>query len=1140
MPIDDSTPYSTPQLVGAILGAIFGTGLLLLSIVYFLRKRTKSRYTPVKGDQDPAAEEFNFHGGRRSPEQVPMNHVQTTSQSQYTSHPTRDTGVSSAQYPTWGSAASSGRAGTYPRITITSPTNPSISSYSIESHHNVQRHLISSTQEDTRLPPRPSSPIPNGYVRSGYLPVEESDEEDVDYDPGARFDAPNLNSGQGLLNKMKDGALPAIPIGASRPSHARTESRVPLIQTDLAPQSTRPRPEQEPQPQPQSQSHIQLSIRPPPEPPTTKPLVPIIVPPPFPPPSHPPPLHPPPLQPPPLDDRHPASRTDNHLPDTSRDKAHSSVQEPPTPVGVGSPETLTNISAKSQTSKSQTSDAYIDQPTTNPSPNHTSPSISSQVRPRPIDKTAERSERSYTWFSIIGSSSSQSRQNSMDSPLPSSKALSHGAHGEKEPATELISPDKSLSPDSASPSTGGPTPSSFEFPLPPGALPLQHTKSDPYPPTFAAGPSRPRKKSTLSNVVATATDIEVKNGSVGLPMVSVLPAQSIAEGLRSDSPNGVISKRSKGGLMTTESQARARKPITPEFFDNPEDQQKKLEPGTDMRGESVGSVSLLSGIPMILAGSLKKDSERRSGESTESATHPRMEGSAAHRERESLNSNTSYVTDDETETVERAEIKTAALVVRSPPRNVPELARWDTIHQMSDPEERARDRSRSGSNATASGSMRKRKSPDDSPPPMPIDVRERQGDSLDLSSRATSIVEGQLVAIPMSLANRASPLVPWTPSPAATPLRLDHVGYSASSQQTTFHPSDIPPWQPLRLHSPPRDEQRSPSTPPSVPPIPELPPISFEDFIMAGPPVQQEDVGATQQSSQTEPAVVTVHEASPIIGSEVNESGWQPGHASDSSTHSQGTADTFGLSATKSMRGVSRRGPRPIPTQDREPSGSGASIASMSHQNTGSHGTSGSGSQNEGYIPVVDYVFGPPPPVLEQSEPDTSSESHTTVPAPRKSSPKPAPPMGLMTPVSRPTSANPPPQTTTPSSSSARVASTLSGLTRRAVSARPAVGIVRGPRDRSSSARAVLASSSSSSYSQSMNNRSRPLSSSSVPTYGSLTPGNAAGSSNPKTDSMNSNNSILDLYAQSPPRSNTPTPDPHSLLSNGHTQSRPS
>jgi hypothetical protein len=65
---------------------------------------------------------------------------------------------------------------------------------------------------------------------------------------------------------------------------------------------------------------------------------------------------------------------------------------------------------------------------------------------------------------------------------------------------------------------------------------------------------------------------------------------------------------------------------------------------------------------------------------------------------------------------------------------------------------------------------------------------------------------------------------------------------------------------------------------------------------------------------------------------------------------------------------------------------------------------------NDGYGPTADYVFGPPPPVLEQPEPDTASESHTTVPTPHESSPKRAP-AGLLTPISPPTSTNPLPQT---------------------------------------------------------------------------------------------------------------------------------
>src|SRR5258706_267218 len=84
----------------------------------------------------------------------------------------------------------------------------------------------------------------------------------------------------------------------------------------------------------------------------------------------------------------------------------------------------------------------------------------------------------------------------------------------------------------------------------------------------------------------------------------------------------------------------------------------------------------------------------------------------------------------------------------------------------------------------------------------------------------------------------------------------------------------------------------------------------------------------------------------------------------NSSIHLQRTTDTFGLSSFKSIRGVPRRGPRPKP-YDREPSGMGASIASMSHQNTGSHGTSGishnisgSWSQNDCRASAFDYDCG--------------------------------------------------------------------------------------------------------------------------------------------------------------------------------------
>src|SRR5258706_1671101 len=652
-------------------------------------------------------------------------------------------------------------------------------------------------------------------------------------------------------------------------------------------------------------------------------------------------------------------------------------------------------------------------------------SSSYQVRPRPMTTTTEVADRSHTWHSSI---SSRSHQFSMDSPLPSSRALSHATHGDKkEPTTDSNSPVKSLSPASIRPPTGGPSPSPSETPVHPGAPAAHHPKPNPSPPAMESRSPRPRTKSTLSNVVATATDVEVKNHGVVFPMVSMAPARSMAGGSPSGSPNGAISKGSKGGLMMADSQVRARKPITPDFFDIPEAEQKQSGSWTDIRGERAErDVSLLSGIPMILAGSLKdngastqRQTDQSSG-SAESLTQHRRESGVAYRE--SSNSYASYATDDDNETLERAVIKTAEVAIRLPPTNVPELARWDTIHQMSSPEEGIRARSRSGSNATATESVRKRKSPDYSPPPMPrlpMDVKEQQGDSSDASSRGTSTVEGQLAAIPVALANRMSPLVPWTPSPAATPLRLDTVIHSASSQYSTFDSSGRLPWQPLRLNSPPRDEQRSPSTPPSVPPIRELAPISFEDLIMAARPsiheTNESPALVEEQNPQADPTVVTVHEASPRISSEANESGWQPGHASDSSIHSQGTTATFGFTATKSMRGVSRRGPR-AKAHDREPSGSGASIASMSHQNTGSHGTSGrshntsgSMSQNDGYAPAVDYVFGPPPPVLEQPEPDTSSESHVTVPVLRMLSPK-VPPIELMTPVSPPTSANALPQ----------------------------------------------------------------------------------------------------------------------------------
>lgn len=1194
--LDDVTPYSREQLVAAILGAIFGTGFLLLCIVYFLRRRPNSRYTPVRGDQDTASAEFNLRRRRDSqPEVEQLNLGPITSQSQYASLPTRDTAVSSALYPTGSSAASSGRARGYPRIIVTSPTIPSASSFSTESHHNGHRTMYDSNHaslnhEDTTytgLPPRPSSPIPNRHARSGYLPVGGNDEEEVDmmYDPAAHSDAPNTNNKWRLIKKMKYGTLPPVPTsspGTSRLLHARTESRTPLLQTDV-PQSSRPRPEQlpQPQPQPESRPHIQLNLQPPPEPPRTKPLAPLITPPAFPPPSHPPPRLPTleNIREVAFDNPYSVSRNNNQPSGAPQDKTHSSAQGPPIPIGSThfsfSPPTRTEMGT-SISLKSQPPDTSMDQPATNPSTIPTFPSTSYQVVPRAITKTTEMSDRSQTMYSMVESFGSPSHQYSMDSPLPSSKALSHSAYADKkDPSVDSNSPAKSLSPTSITPSTGGPTPSSWEFPLPPGALPLQHTKSDPSPDTSEAKPPRPRTKSHLSNIVATAADIKANNNGVVIPTISAPTARPMAEGSRSDSPNGAISKGNKSGLMTTESQVKIRKPITPDFFDNPEAEQKKSQPGADMHGEGVGKdVNVLSGIPMILAGSLNVGSDSTEGqtdqssERAENSTQPGREGDVDYRE--SLTSYISLVTDDDNGTLERAEIKTyevaevaevAVVAVRSPPTNVPELARWDTIHQMSGSDERARARSRSGSNATATESTRKRKSPDDSLPPMPllpVDVKERKGDSSDFSSRATSTVEGQLVVIPMSLANHAnrlSPLVPWTPSPAGTPLRLDTVMHPASPHHTTFNSSGRPPWPPLRLQFPLKEEQNPPSIPPSVLPIPDTAPISFGDFVMVRPPNQETDESpapAKEENIQAEPAVVTVHEASPRVVSEVSEVGWQPGHASDSSMHSQGTADTFGLSATNSisMRGVQRRGPRPIPHHDREPSGSGTSIASISHQNTGSHGTSGrshgasgSGSQNDGYVPAVDYIFGPPPPVIEQPEPDTESESHysqLTAPVSRNLSQKAV----AMTAISPPPSVSPLPltNTDTPFSGRTSVSSMMSGLSRpRAGSTRPNVGVVRGPRDRSSSVRAVLLPSSSSSSRGHSMNPPRPLSSSLVPApqaeSSSLSPDNAAGSSKPKRDSTLSNNSLLDLYSQSPSRSTPGSPPP---LSNGHPQSHPS
>ena len=996
-------------------------------------------------------------------------------------------------------------------IEITVPS--SIGSH-FKSTYHPQHHFASSTHEDTAytgLPPRPSFPILTGCATSGYLLVGTSDEEEVDitHYPATRSDA--------LNHKMKHGTLPATPTSSSDSPRPQVELRAPLLQTDVASRSTRPRPrgpQPQPQPHPQSQSQprIHLNLQPPPEPPKTKSLALIIVPPP----SHPPP-------------KFPAVENISEAPFYDPYSAnHSNNQPPDALVGPATTEGGANTSLKSQTSS-----ASMGQLTTNPFAILTSPSINYGLRPRPMTKTTDAADRSHTWHSNV-KSMTISHQYSMDSSLPSSRVLSHGAHGdEKDPATNSNSPVNSLSPKSITPSTGRPT-SSWEFPLPPGAPALRHTRSDP---ASVARPPRPRTKSTLSNIVATAVDIQVKNRGVAIPMVSMAHARPMAESLHSDSPNGAIRKGSKSGLMTTELQVRARKPIPPDFFDNPEAEQKKSESWTDMHGEMLEmDFSLLSGIPMVLAGRLKENgssTERQADEPTGNPTQHRRQSGFAYRE--SSNTHTSYVTDDDDETLERAEIKAAELAIRSPLTSVPQLARWDTIRRMSDPKERFRTRWGSGSNATAIESTRKRKSPDDSPAPMPrlpIDVKEWLDDSLDLSSRGSYMVEGQLGAIPMSPANCMSPLVPWTPSPAATPLRLDTMTYSASSQYTAFDSSGSPPWQPLRLRSPPRDEQHSPSTPPPVPPIPELAPISFDDLIMWRPPIQKTDESPAlveERTSQADTTVFTVHEESPPISSEASESEWQPGYASDSSIHSRATTDIFGLSATESMRGVPRRGPRALP-RDREPSGSGASITSMSRQNTGSHGTSGSshgasGSwrHNDGYAHTVDYVFGLSPRVLEQPERDTSPESHVTVPAPRKL-PQKIVPVELMTQTSPPTSASSLPRTNvdTPFSSRTSVAPTMSGLTTRpqAGSTRPGVGVVRGPRDRSSSVRRVLSSFSSSSRGYSAN-QSLPLPSSSVPAShaqpSSLTPDNAAGSPKPKRNSTISNNSLLDLYAQKSP-----------------------
>jgi len=159
------------------------------------------------------------------------------------------------------------------------------------------------------------------------------------------------------------------------------------------------------------------------------------------------------------------------------------------------------------------------------------------------------SERSLGWYSNLISSSSPSRQNPLKLPLPSSKASSHGMHGDKEGiAAGSISPDKPSSPDGTTASTGGPKPLSWEFPLPlpPGSLPLQRTKSDPHPPAKVAGGSH-----------------------------SHTPNRAFGQGVMDNL------------LMTLLLQMRARNTITPRFFDDPEKEQKKLPPRTDTHGEGV-------------------------------------------------------------------------------------------------------------------------------------------------------------------------------------------------------------------------------------------------------------------------------------------------------------------------------------------------------------------------------------------------------------------------------------------------------------------------------------------------------------------------------------------------------------------------
>jgi hypothetical protein len=1124
----------------------------------------------INGDQDTTAAEFDLPPGGRG-NQTPINLEPMTPLNQDAVHPSGD---ASSQYPNWtvSSIASSSRVRDNPRIVVTSPTVPSTYSRSTESHYNVYKGLYdshhqlapSTTHEAmtySGLPPRPSSPVPSGRSRSTYSPVERRDEGAVgmQHDPTSLYDPPSLKSNRGLVDKMTHGELPAIPISGSatvRPPHTRTESQTPPIRTDIAPESSRaqPWPGSQTQPQPQPQRQIQSTLQPPPEPPMSHhPTASILDSTYFPSPSD------PSSRPPasehvgkgPFDDSYFINRTyyDNggkQPPDAPRHKALVPGQDFPNPFG--SPHFPPSTPATTQMGtniapKSQRSNAPVDRPTITTFSN-IAPSTSHQPILRPAN-TAPDTERSQTWFSNVDSLSSPSRQYSLDSPLPSSKALSH-THGDKKEGlvADAISPVKF--PDLATPSTGGPTPSLWEFPVPPGGVALQHTKSDPQPvPTKS---QRLRTKSSLSNVVATAENLQRKDKGVVVPRTHL-----VTESPRSYSPNGVIS-RSMGSVMTTGPQAGIRKPIPPGFLSDLEGEQKGQGSGTDTHGESTENHgNLLSDIPVILAGSLTRG-DHSPGEQTsqtdgrtDDSARPSMEGDIAHHE--SSICHTCSAADYES--LERAEIKTAEVAIRSPPSSVPELARWDTISHISHYDDTAFARTRSGSNVTTNGSTRKRKAPDESPPPVPslrVAVGGQPGDSFYQPSGTPPMVEGQTSTRP------TSPAVPWTPSPARAQVKHESTIYSASTPETPYIPQDRPPWQPLRVLSPPGDGLRSPPTPPPVPAIPESTPISLEDTT-PGPPVSQETDRrhhsteerhsetehrpAEEQPCQAEPAIVTVHEASPRTSSEMDDVDSPRGHTPGSSTHSQATTDTFGLNTATSI--VPRaRGPRMTPAHDSEPSGSGTSVTSVAvTHHTG--GTSGSGSQNDGYFPTVDpgfdFVFGPPPPVPELSEPETASDSHTAEPPPHKTSPKTAP-VGLLTPISPPRT-KPLPQASpdAPLSSGSSISSTVSSpTTRRAGSTRPVVGVVRGPRDRSSSARAVLPSSSRGYPTK----HSRHFSSSSVPAplahpSPTLVGGNATSSPNLKRDSIitNSNHSILDLYAHSPLRSNASSPDPPPLPPNG-------